>query len=727
MSDLDVDAGNAAREPLWDVVRALALARVVAWHTTSWVPLGWVAAMPAMFAVAGVLLDRSVTRHGWVATVRSRLPRLLVPFWLYGVVAVGTMVAAGWRPDVGALVGWVVPVVDPGGFDELPSLWIPLWYLRAYLWFLLGAGLLARLARFGWLLPAGFLVASLTQGWLWPQAPLAVGDLFAYGVFVGAGYVVARRGLPAQRSALLAGAVAAVVAVGLVAGGRAPVVAGATWTTTVLAGVATLAAVVAAAAPLRRLGGGRPGAVVDWVGRRALSIYLWHGFGLLAAERLVSPDLPVPLSLLLALGVSFGVTLALAAVVGPVEDLAAGRRPSWPSLRSAVPVAAGVGVAFLAVVVVPPASTPTVPLSGRGVLEAASAVEADLAEGGAPVEVGSGVPLVGDGRREVTDAIGVVLTERWQTWSDELGRLGVREANVVVASGDDPPLTLHFDTAEGIAEGPPTSLAWFSMTKGLTTGWLARLVEDGVVALNDPVSRFIADVPRGDEISLGHLARHQSGIPPEADTGFFDGMDVGADLRRWMAAGTLAFDPGTGFSYSRTGYTLLGWALERASGSTFRDTVASLGSEAGVALSLDEDVTPLEGPNRHPGEGSYQGATWASGALQSTTTDVVRYLHWQYRRGLRPESVALIGTASARPELAYQGLGVSLACPCARDGDDVVGTRFGLVSATGWWFHDPSAGVTMLFAPVAWLGDTTYPQSLFGQDLMDDLRATVVR
>jgi len=110
-----VEHSAARRDRFLDVVKAVAVVRVVLWHTLSWPWLSWIPAMPAMFFANGALLDRSVGKAGWWQTVRSRFRRLLLPYWAYAAASVMVMVAAGWRPGLGDLLPWVFPVVDPVG------------------------------------------------------------------------------------------------------------------------------------------------------------------------------------------------------------------------------------------------------------------------------------------------------------------------------------------------------------------------------------------------------------------------------------------------------------------------------------------------------------------------------------------------------------------------------------------------------------------------------------
>ena len=76
------------RERFLDAVRALAVVRVMVWHAFGFAAITYfVSAVPAMFFVTGSLLARSLDRHGYVATLRDRTRRLLIPLWLFATVA----------------------------------------------------------------------------------------------------------------------------------------------------------------------------------------------------------------------------------------------------------------------------------------------------------------------------------------------------------------------------------------------------------------------------------------------------------------------------------------------------------------------------------------------------------------------------------------------------------------------------------------------------------------
>ncbi|MGZ2356651.1 acyltransferase [Streptomyces sp. 372A] len=159
-------ARKPVRDRYLDLLRALALVRVVVYHNFGWTWLPIVfPSMGVMFALAGALMVRSLKRSA-LSVVRGRLRRLLPPMWLFGAVVVPLMLLEGWRPVPshpnwwwGDLVYWILPFSEPpfgaslhtfGG--HLPSSWaeqicVPLWYLRAYLWYVLLSPLMLKALR----------------------------------------------------------------------------------------------------------------------------------------------------------------------------------------------------------------------------------------------------------------------------------------------------------------------------------------------------------------------------------------------------------------------------------------------------------------------------------------------------------------------------------------------------------------------------------------------------
>ncbi|GAA0923871.1 acyltransferase [Streptomyces thermoalcalitolerans] len=158
------------RDRYLDLLRSLALVRVVAYHLFGW---AWLTvlfpSMGVMFALAGSLTARSLTRPA-LSVIRSRVRRLLPPLWAFAAVVLPLLFLQGWNPardpDLGGpfwgvakVFTYLVPVGAPPyplsiGSESgwLESTWAeqaagPLWYLRAYLWFVLASPLLLRAFR----------------------------------------------------------------------------------------------------------------------------------------------------------------------------------------------------------------------------------------------------------------------------------------------------------------------------------------------------------------------------------------------------------------------------------------------------------------------------------------------------------------------------------------------------------------------------------------------------
>ncbi|MET7451219.1 acyltransferase family protein [Streptomyces sp. NPDC005574] len=174
----------AGRDRYFDTLRAVALVRVVAYHTFGWAWAGLVfPSMGIMFGLAGTLMAKSLQRPA-IEVVRSRFRRLLPPFWFWGVFVVLAMLIHDWMPGP-QLLYWVVPLGDPPGSAWGEQAWEILWYLRTYLWFVLLCPLLLRVFR---LAPVPVLLSSLapilvlTFVWSGPDNRLgsALWDLSTY-------------------------------------------------------------------------------------------------------------------------------------------------------------------------------------------------------------------------------------------------------------------------------------------------------------------------------------------------------------------------------------------------------------------------------------------------------------------------------------------------------------------------------------------------------------------
>lgn len=132
----------------------------------------------------------------------------------------------------------------------------------------------------------------------------------------------------------------------------------------------------------------------------------------------------------------------------------------------------------------------------------------------------------------------------------------------------------------GIANAPETIFRIGSTSKQFTASCVLLAAADGKLALADDVRKWVPELPAWDEgqrpATIRDLMHHTSGIRDYltlmairgmGDLDYYTTADV-LDLLGRQAG--LDFAPGAHFSYSNSGYLLLGVIVERATGSSLR-------------------------------------------------------------------------------------------------------------------------------------------------------------
>ena len=117
-----------------------------------------------------------------------------------------------------------------------------------------------------------------------------------------------------------------------------------------------------------------------------------------------------------------------------------------------------------------------------------------------------------------------------------------------------------------------------SLTKLMTSEMLVKMLDQGKVQLNDPLSKYApsgARVPtyNGNPITLVNLATHTSALPREQPGGAAHRTVFTWPTRdqrwNWLANASLKSAPGTVASYSNLAFDLLADALARAAGKPY--------------------------------------------------------------------------------------------------------------------------------------------------------------
>jgi D-alanyl-D-alanine carboxypeptidase len=240
-----------------------------------------------------------------------------------------------------------------------------------------------------------------------------------------------------------------------------------------------------------------------------------------------------------------------------------------------------------------------------------------------------------------------------------------------------------------------------SLMKQFTSAAILRLAERGALTLDDRIEKFVPEFnPGGATITLRHLLTHTSGIK---------GLPINPyspltreQFIKSINGQPLEFTPGSKYSYSNSGYKLLGYAIESITGESFTDFVHSeLLLPLGLADTFMCDTSNLPVPE---GYGLLQG-TWkrmpplhmsvpfSAGALCSTASDLARWAHLLATgRVIQPASYAAMTTPSP---VAPYGLGLGLVTLQGHPGVSHVGGIDGFLSYL-LYFHDKEIAVAVI-------------------------------
>jgi CubicO group peptidase (beta-lactamase class C family) len=119
-----------------------------------------------------------------------------------------------------------------------------------------------------------------------------------------------------------------------------------------------------------------------------------------------------------------------------------------------------------------------------------------------------------------------------------------------------------------------------SMNKMFTAVSIAQLVEGGKLSFDDPLSKFLPDFPdaqSAQKIRIKNLLTHTSGLGSYFNEKFrtssralYRTVD---EMIKLAADEKLAFEPGTKWAYSNTGFLVLGKVIEKVTGGSYYDYV----------------------------------------------------------------------------------------------------------------------------------------------------------
>jgi CubicO group peptidase (beta-lactamase class C family) len=219
----------------------------------------------------------------------------------------------------------------------------------------------------------------------------------------------------------------------------------------------------------------------------------------------------------------------------------------------------------------------------------------------------------------------------------------------------------------GVPIAPDMVFRVGSVTKEFTAACVLRLVEEGRLALDDPVGKYLPDFPTGGrKVTIVQLLTHTSGIRSYTDMpSWFRRMSedwTPREIQAFFQDEPFDFEPGTRWHYDNSGYVLLGEILEKVTGKPYADLVAeTIFRPLGMKDTRYGSDTPIV-PNRVAGyQKSPNGIVnarflsmtqpYAAGALVSTVDDLARW-HRALDAGsvLKPESLRRMWTPVRLPD-----------------------------------------------------------------------------
>jgi CubicO group peptidase (beta-lactamase class C family) len=196
------------------------------------------------------------------------------------------------------------------------------------------------------------------------------------------------------------------------------------------------------------------------------------------------------------------------------------------------------------------------------------------------------------------------------------------------------------DIASKAAVTPSTMFAIGSVTKQFTCSAMLMLAEQHKLSLKDPVSKYFPNLTRAKDITLIDLGGHLSGYRDYYPLDFVDQemqkpQTADAIITEY-ATRPLDFEPRSRYSYSNTGFLILGRVIEKVSGQPF-GSVLSTRIFQPLNLSRTAYEPKMSGADMARGYTSFaladpfpadpEAAGWAgpAGAIWSTPTDLLAW------------------------------------------------------------------------------------------------------
>jgi CubicO group peptidase (beta-lactamase class C family) len=205
----------------------------------------------------------------------------------------------------------------------------------------------------------------------------------------------------------------------------------------------------------------------------------------------------------------------------------------------------------------------------------------------------------------------------------------VRDGKIVKAAGYG-----MANVELGVTTKPESIFQTGSVGKQFTATAVMMLVEEGKVGLDDKISKYFPDSPPAwKDITIRHLLTHTSGIPDYTSekTGGAINMRVDyteEELVKKIAALPLDFEPGEKWSYSNSGYLILGVLIHHVTGEFYGNFLQRRVFQplqmTSTRIISESDIVPNRSAGYRLVKGELKNQEWVSPSL-NTTADGALY------------------------------------------------------------------------------------------------------
>lgn len=253
---------------------------------------------------------------------------------------------------------------------------------------------------------------------------------------------------------------------------------------------------------------------------------------------------------------------------------------------------------------------------------------------------------------ELSDKIDAIMAEAYPGDGPGAAVIAVRDGKVLYRGAHG-----LADLENGVPLTAESVFRLGSITKQFTSAAILLLVERGELSLSDPLTKFLPDYPtHGHTITVENLLTHTSGIFNYTSIPGYMQTKIRAHLSTEELVNAfkdheINFAPGEQWSYSNSGYVLLGAIIEKVSGQSYEEFVQrNIFDVLGMHGSYYGSHTRII-PNRAHGYGGAPG-NWsnsaflsmtqphAAGSLLSTVDDMARWDAALYTDELlKPETI----------------------------------------------------------------------------------------